>query len=213
MPRVTREQADSNRANITDASARLFRERGINGVSVAELMAAAGLTHGGFYRHFESKEALAAEAIGMAFDQSSERWHKRVEGSGDAASARKALVETYLSPAARGSAGAACPAATMARDVAREPEASPVRAAFNDGVEKLVEILASIQHEAETGRRSSKASEADRKQALADLALMVGGLVLAQATSGAPISDEILQAARERLALRPATTSSRSCAR
>ena len=70
MPRVTREQADSNKIAITEASARLFRERGIDSVSVAELMAAAGLTHGGFYGHFASKQELAGEACAFAFGRS-----------------------------------------------------------------------------------------------------------------------------------------------
>jgi len=85
MPRVSKQQSLSNRATITQAAARLFREHGIQGISVSDLMGAAGLTHGGFYGHFESKDALAVEACRLAFENSAERWTKavaRLSGAG-----------------------------------------------------------------------------------------------------------------------------------
>jgi TetR/AcrR family transcriptional repressor of nem operon len=191
MPRVSREQSDSNRVAITEASARLFRERGIQGVSVAELMGAAGLTHGGFYGHFASKDALAAEACSLAFAHSAERWRKRALDSADSHAARAALVEAYLSSKSRGSPGTSCPTTALAADVAREELGAPVRAAFVAGVDELMKILAGLQNRAEFG--------ADRREALADFSTMVGALILARATSGYGISDEILVAARERL--------------
>src|SRR6202161_4039484 len=101
MPRVSREQADRNRIAITEASARLFREQGVDNVSVAELMAAAGLTHGGFYGHFESKEELAGEACRWAFARSVERWKKRIAEKNDPGVARAALTDSYLSAQSR----------------------------------------------------------------------------------------------------------------
>src|SRR6202050_3032867 len=92
MPRVSREQTDHNRIAITAASARLFREQGVDKVSVAELMAAAGLTHGGFYGHFESKEKLATVACTKAFDEAVERWESRISATTDRKSALPALV-------------------------------------------------------------------------------------------------------------------------
>ena len=74
MPRVSKEQTDLNRSAIENVSAKLFREKGFNGVSVSDLMAAAGLTHGGFYGHFSSKDELAAVACANAFDHAVERW-------------------------------------------------------------------------------------------------------------------------------------------
>jgi TetR/AcrR family transcriptional repressor of nem operon len=198
MPRVSREQSEANRAAITAASARLFRERGIDGVSVADLMAAAGLTHGGFYGHFASKDALAAEACGAAFAHSVERWRKRVGDEDGAAAARAALVEGYLSAKSRGSPGTSCPAATLAGDVAREPSRAPVRAAYLDGIEHLVAILASVQPSGPHARQRG-AQPAQREGALADLASMVGALLLARATAEHAISDEFLAAARKRL--------------
>ena len=78
MPRVSRAQAEAHREAITDASARLFKEHGLKAVSVADLMGAAGLTHGGFYGHFESKDALAGAATAHAYGQAVERWRRRV---------------------------------------------------------------------------------------------------------------------------------------
>src|ERR1700712_5572689 len=97
MPRVSRAEADSHREAITDASARLFKERGLKGVSVADLMGAAGLTHGGFYGHFESKDALAAVACAKAFEQSGTRWQARVDDSANSADALKSIARAYLS--------------------------------------------------------------------------------------------------------------------
>jgi TetR/AcrR family transcriptional repressor of nem operon len=191
MPRVSKQQTESNLRAITEASSRLFRERGIKGVSVADLMAAAGLTHGGFYGHFESKEALAAAACRAAFEGSVVRWKARVAASADGAAARALLVERYVSANSRGSPGMSCPTAALAVDVAREPAESPVRAAFVAGNAALIDILASVQGAQDAG--------VARRDALADFATMVGALVLARATAGDAISDEFLKAGRERL--------------
>src|ERR1700742_973113 len=95
MPRASRQQVDHHRAAITEASARLFREHGIDNVSVAQLMAAAGLTHGGFYGHFESKDELAVESCRWAFNRSTERWKKRIAGKNERAGARAVLTDNY----------------------------------------------------------------------------------------------------------------------
>lgn len=191
MPRVSRQQADHNRAAITEASARLFRKRGVDNVSVAELMAEAGLTHGGFYGHFESKEELAGEACRWAFGRSAERWKKRIAAQDDASAARVALTESYLSSQSRSGPEGSCPATSLASDVMRKSADAPIRTAYVAGLEQLLKILASVQN---TGTPLT-----DREAALADFATMVGGLMLAKATQGEPISDEILAAARGRL--------------
>jgi TetR/AcrR family transcriptional repressor of nem operon len=191
MPRVSREQADHNKTAITEASARLFREHGVDNVSVAELMAAAGLTHGGFYGHFESKEELAGEACRWAFGRSAERWKKRIADKDDRSLARAALTDSYLSSQSRGGPDGSCPATSLAGDVARKPADAAMRTAYVAGIEELLKILAGVQ---DTG-----APRGDREAALADFATMVGGLILAKATQGEPISDEILAAARRRL--------------
>jgi TetR/AcrR family transcriptional regulator, transcriptional repressor for nem operon len=199
MPRVSRAEAETHREQITDASARLFRERGIRGVSVADLMGAAGLTHGGFYGHFESKDALAGIAVARAFEQSAERWHKRVAAAPDAPAGRATLIDKFLAPRSLKDVGMGCPSVSMATDVAREAAATPIRAAFGDGLEALVRILAEVEHGPDAVAR--------RSAALADYATMAGALLLARATEGTPLAPELLAAARERLlggAARPA---------
>ncbi|MGI4816125.1 MAG: TetR/AcrR family transcriptional regulator [Janthinobacterium lividum] len=177
MPRVSRQQTEQNRLAIEEASSRLFREQGLHGVSVAELMAAAGLTHGGFYGHFESKDALAALACTHAFEQSSQRWARHVarastaassagsassaeatdaqasRGAGQAAekSALRAIVDSYLNHRSRDHAGSGCPAAGLVADVAREAPDKPVHAAYVDGVKSLVDTLASLRRDTVNG--------------------------------------------------------------
>ncbi len=190
MPRVSRAEADHHREAITAASARLFKEHGLNGVSVAELMGAAGLTHGGFYGHFESKDALAGVAVAHAYEQSVQRWTKRVAGKA-ASAARAALVESYLTPQSLRNVGLGCPTVALAGDVARASGQAPIRGAYGKGLDDLVRILAAVEPHADPA--------AGRRAALADYATMVGALLLARATAGAPLSDELLAAARERL--------------
>jgi len=205
MPRVSRAEAESHRQQITEASARLFKERGINGVSVADLMGAAGLTHGGFYGHFESKDALAGEAAAHAFGQSAERWRKRVASQPDDAAGRALIVDRFLSAPSVKEVGLGCPSVSLAADVAREPVAAPIRRAYLDGLEALVEILAGVEDGPDAPAR--------RRAALADYATMAGALMLARATEGAPLSAELLGAARERLLRAPAPTSAPASAR
>jgi TetR/AcrR family transcriptional repressor of nem operon len=120
-----------------------------------------------------------------------QRWNKRVAEQHSTNSARTALVQGYLSAKSRASPGTSCPTAALAGDVARENPDAPVRAAFASGIEGLMRILESLE---QTG-----GGAADRRAALADFSTMVGALMLARATSGQGISDEILDAARQRL--------------
>ncbi len=191
MPRVSRAEAETHREQITEASARLFKERGVKGVSVADLMGAAGLTHGGFYGHFESKDALAGVAVARAFEQSAERWRKRVASKPDDAQRRALLVDKFLAHANVREVGLGCPSVSLATDVSREPAGAPIRTAFLDGLEALVEILAGVQ--------DGPDAHARRGAALADYATMTGAMLLARATEGTPLSAELLAAARARL--------------
>lgn len=185
MARASRAVADRHRTAIEAASARLFREYGLHGVSVAQVMADAGLTHGGFYGHFPSKDALAAAACKRAFEESDLRWRQRIAAAGDDhQAARRSLVEPYLSPAHRDHAGLGCPASALAGDVAREPADKPVRRAYLEGLKALIETW------------QSTAPGIDRQAALMDLATLVGAITLARATTGDPLSDDILDAAR-----------------
>ncbi|MCX2898246.1 TetR/AcrR family transcriptional regulator [Pseudomonas mandelii] len=187
MPRVSRKQAELNREIIVEAATHLLRERGLHGVSVIDVMAAAGLTHGGFYGHFESREALAQEASGRAFAQSLLRWQERMAAQPDKTAARRAVIEPYLSAASRDNPGDSCPVAAFVGDMCHEPVESPVRATFIEGLESLLETLVTLVDGSD--------DEQKRQQALMQYSLMVGALTLARATRGDPLSDEILQAA------------------
>ncbi|MHC8320685.1 TetR/AcrR family transcriptional regulator [Pseudomonas sp. GB2N2] len=188
MPRVSRKQADLNREIIVDAATRLFRERGLHGISVIDVMAAAGLTHGGFYGHFESKEALAQEASARAFQQSSERWKGWIAANEDKRAARQALITPYLSAASRDNPGDSCPVAAFAGDMCHEAADSGIRQTFVNGLDALLGTLGTLM---DTGDETR-----DRQQALVQYSLMVGALTLARATRGDALSDEILEAAR-----------------
>jgi TetR/AcrR family transcriptional repressor of nem operon len=191
MARVSRAQSDANRQTIEAVSARLFREQGLRGVSVDDLMAAAGLTHGGFYGHFESKDALAGVACAQAFKQSAGRWQDRIKGRPDRPAALKAIVEAYLSRRSRDDPGNSCPITALAGDVAREPEHKPIRAAFAAGIKEQLAVLASLQ--------PTDDPEAARDQAVVQLATLVGALLLARATRGDALSQRFLDAARAHL--------------
>ncbi|KPG97167.1 TetR family transcriptional regulator [Pseudomonas sp. RIT-PI-q] len=187
MPRVSRKQADLNREIIVEAATRLFRERGLHGISVVDVMGAAGLTHGGFYGHFESKEALAQEASGRAFAQAAGRWKERIAEHDDKTAARQALIAPYLSAASRDNPGDSCPVVAFAGDMCHEATESGLRETFMEGLNKLLDSFGSLMDSGDDAR--------DRQQALVQYSLMVGALTLARATQGEPLSDEILEAA------------------
>jgi len=192
MPRVSRAQTEKNHALIKQTSARLFRERGIGGVSVADLMAAAGLTHGGFYGHFDSKDALAAAACALAFEETDQRWRDRMREAPDKRAKRAKIAEGYLSERHRDHSDTGCAAVALAGDVAREPAEAPIRAAYTAGIKSQAAMLADVS--------DAPTAQARKRQALVQLSLMLGAVNLARATKGDPLSDEILAAAREFLA-------------
>jgi TetR/AcrR family transcriptional regulator, transcriptional repressor for nem operon len=192
MPRVSREQADKNRERIEAVSAQLFRERGLNGVSVADLMAAAGLTHGGFYGHFESKDELASIACRRAIEHMGQIWEKYIAAAaGDRLAARTAIVTQYLGTEHRDNPGLGCATAALAGDVAREAPDGPVRGGFIAGLKEMVAMWAT--------QLTTRDAEKKRRQALAQVSTLVGALILARAAQGDPLSDEILDAAIEDL--------------
>jgi TetR/AcrR family transcriptional repressor of nem operon len=191
MPRVSREQTDKNRLAIEAASARLFKQYGINGVSVSDIMASAGLTHGGFYGHFESKDELAAIACAQSFEQSVARWKALIKDDLDEAALVGALADHYLNERQRDEPGLGCPVTGLAADAGREPDAKPVRKVYAQGLKSLIDVLMSFSR--------ARQSKATRQRALARMSTLVGALTLARAVRGDPLSDEILMAARESL--------------
>lgn len=193
--KVSKTQAAENRAGIVDAAARLYREKGLSGVGVAEITRDVGLTHGGLYRHFESKDALAREACLRAFEWTITPLDGMEQPAADAqdgaAAHFRAMVHGYLSASHRDHPGEGCPAAALAADAARAgPEMSDI---FAQGVERNIQRFMAVLG-GDAGQK--------RSQTIATLSSMVGALVLARATAaGNPaLSEEILQTLREQLA-------------
>ena len=191
MPRVSKVQTEANHKAIEDAASRLFRERGLHGVTVAEVMAEVGMTHGGFYAHYASKDALAASACATAFAFADGKWRRRIEAAATPGEARQIIAERYLQPAHRDPSAASCPTATLATDVARADTSHPIRATYIQGLRTQVETLAALGDSGDPGR--------DRADACVRLATMMGALLLARACHGDPLSDEIAEAARTAL--------------
>ena len=191
--KVSKAQAAENREGIVDAAARLYREKGLDGVGVAEITRDAGLTHGGLYRHFESKDALAREACLRAFEWTITPLEGLASPEADGSSAHclRALVHGYLSVTHRDHPGEGCPAAALAADAARAgPEMSEV---FAQGVERNIQRFMGVLQGDEVTKRT---------ETIVTLSSMVGALVLARATAaGNPVlSEEILATLREQLA-------------
>ena len=137
--RLAKEKAAENRAKVVDAALGLFQRRGFADVGVAELMGAAGLTHGGFYNHFASKDALAAEACARSFARSAEAWAATSAAAESPATALDAIVADYLRPGPAGVCAPSCAAAALATDVGRAAADKPVRAAYAEGLAALAE--------------------------------------------------------------------------
>ena len=181
--KVTKEKAEENRQQVIETSSRLFREKGFDGVGVSTLMQAAGLTHGGFYKQFESKDDLIVKATKAALDQTVQRMSS-VLGKDKRRSLEKA-VNLYLSDQHRDGVAEGCAFAALGSDVARHgPE---VRRVMQRGIEDQLALLESV---VETEGKGSS-----REEAIATLATMVGALVLARAVENTALSSEILEAA------------------
>src|SRR5271170_5720247 len=189
--RITKEQAAENRARVVDAATELFREKGFDAVGVAELMRAAGMTHGGFYNHFESKEALEAAACEGVFAKSVAKVLAIAEIP-DAEDRRRAFEDyrsRYVSPAARDATAPSCPMVAFAGDVSRQ--SAEVREAYAAGLRAYLDAFA-------RAAASGDGREAGRGRAMRQFYELVGALTLARSVAAADpeLSDEILAAAR-----------------
>ena len=179
--RVSRAEAEQNRERIIAVAAKLFRERGFDGIGVAELMKSAGLTHGGFYGNFASKEDLMVQACTRALEGSVDTLQKAVDRGGK--DVLTEVASAYLSPAHRDRPGEGCAFAALGAEAARHD--SPLRGAFTQGVRSVVDML--------TRLLPGKSKRAKRERALTIYACMVGALVLARAVDDAELSEEVLR--------------------
>jgi TetR/AcrR family transcriptional repressor of nem operon len=175
MARSSRKDTELHRRQVIDGAATLLRERGVAGVNVGQLMGEAGLTHGAFYRHFASKDELVGLALEKALADQREWVSKLTE---------RELIEWYLSSGHRDDAAHGCTMSALGSEIGRADDAS--RETFAAGFGRYLDTLASIE-----GR--------EREEALARYATMVGALVISRATAGDPLSEEVLEAARQAL--------------
>ena len=203
MPRMSRAVAEQHRRQVIDNTSRLIREKGADQVSVPQAMAAAGLTHGGFYRHFSSKDDLIAQALTAAFaerrqamDQLADQPQSTGTHSADQ-SARAAFLATYLSEPHRDHPAHGCAAAALVADAARAEPGTPIRTAFTAGLRDLVEGFQQLNG-------TPNDADTDGATALAELSTLVGAVLLARASDDAALSQDILDAAHQYLNSRTA---------
>jgi TetR/AcrR family transcriptional repressor of nem operon len=179
--KVSKAMAAQHREALLTAACRLFREKGFDKVGIAEIAAAAGLTHGAFYTHFSSKEALCIEAITAMV-------RRTVEGL-KTAPALDVYFDAYLSPLHVLARGEGCPFAALGGDAVRQSEA--IRTSFSRGVEQLIDAFTQA-----AGSDDEPDSPARRARAINSLALLIGGLTLARSAASEGLRDEILSALR-----------------
>lgn len=180
--KVSREQAIKNRAHVVEVAGEQFRTHGFDGIGIADLMKAAGLTHGGFYANFASKDDLAAEAAGAALTQTTQRLQDETAG---AANRLDAVVDLYLSAAHRDGVAQGCVLAALAADAARG--SYKLHETFESGVENYLTLLTPLM---------PGATDADRREAaMGTLATLVGALILSRTVASPALSSELLTAA------------------
>lgn len=177
--KITKEKAAENRQLLIETAARLFREKGIDGVGVAEISKAAGLTHGALYAHFPSKDALAAEAMhfstGAAFGKLTAR-----------PVTLPALLDYYLAPEQRDNLAEGCPLAAAASEVARQDVS--IGASYTSGYRQMVDYI----------RSQLPAGDRQQQQAQAIMAALVGAISVSRNVykTDPRLADEVLESVR-----------------
>jgi TetR/AcrR family transcriptional regulator, transcriptional repressor for nem operon len=178
--RVSREQVAENRRRILESAGRLFRARGFEAVTVAEVMHAAGLTHGGFYGHFKSKDDLIAHTLAHALLAGEKRQQSRT------AFDLARYARSYLSPRHRDDLDDGCPTAALGADAIRQGPAA--RAAMTAGLRRRIELLCEVVPGASAAEK--------RRVAIGSWAAMVGAVILARLSDDPQLSDEVLDQTR-----------------
>lgn len=182
--KVSRQQAERNRREVVASAARLFREHGFDGIGLGEVMRAAGLTHGGFYKQFDSKEGLVREAMAAALERSRAQWRERLASS--AGDPLPTLVEGYLSPAHRDNPADGCAFAALAAEAARRSDPQ-LREVFEEQARGYLDMLCSMLDD--------QPGASSRDRALAMLSTLVGALLMSRVVVDPQLSDDFLRAA------------------
>ncbi len=185
--RVTPATLASHRAALLDQAARLFRRQGLDGVNVAEISHAAGLTHGAFYGHFPSKLDLAAEACGKSMQDGAAHWRARaISARARGQDPLTAIIDGFLTPQHRDTPEDGCTLTALGGEIVRA--APKLRAALDDGVAALTAVL----EEELAAHRPNLAQDARAATALAVLSGLVGGLIVARACTSPERSEAAL---------------------
>ena len=178
--RMSQEEKTKSHARIVTSAARLFRERGLGGASVIDVMTDAGMTHGGFYKHFDNKDALIERALESAFDEFVKNFDANLTESEIAASRARYLSREHMAQPGRG-----CPVAALGSEIARE--SNTLKAAFGAGVRRVIKAIA-------VSRAGSPAAR--RKAAIREFSMLVGAIVIARSTDS-ELADQVLAACKE----------------
>jgi TetR/AcrR family transcriptional repressor of nem operon len=193
--KISRAQAQENKNRIVATAAQLFRERGFEGVGVVELMHAAGLTHGGFYNHFDSKRQLEEEACAHSFGEALGPLSRigELDSGRERRAAFASYVESYLKPRDAGAAAPRCPFVMFGSDMPRQDEGT--RGVFGKGLRDYLEKFVAAL------RRKSKKPEETRADAVFAMTAMVGAATLAYGVDDIDrdLAQEIRAIVRERL--------------
>lgn len=193
--RYSKEHKQETHARIVKKAATRLREKGAHGIGVADLMKDAGLTHGGFYAHFDSREALVIEAFNYAMDRANERWRK-ITAEVPPEKRLATIVDGYLSATHRDDPGQGCAVPALGAEIARE--SLKTRKAFALKLDQMIDMI--------TDQIQDVPRKTARKQAMAALATMMGTIVMSRIAGNGEMSDEILSAGREAVMGRAAVT-------
>lgn len=180
--RVSRMQAEANRERVIDVASRLFREHGFDGIGLKDLMKGAGLTQGGFYKQFESKEDLATLASRRALESATDRW---AAAAADKLDPLEAVMRFYLSKDHMDEKEEGCPLVALGSDAARQT--AEVRRPFEDGIRAHFELLKQMIRKGD--------EKAVREKAMAILSMMVGAVTLSKIIEDEQLSSDVLDAA------------------
>ena len=193
--KVSKETVEQNRERVIATAARLFRERGIDGIGLVELMKAAGLTPGGFYRQFKSKDDLVLQAVKRAYKEMSEDIAGRIAASDDPL---ETLVRYYVSDYHRDEPGLGCSLAAMAADAARHDDPA-LRQCFGTIVRNYIGLLTKLV--------PGHSAKAKRSAAITSLAEMIGSVILSRVVPDPALSGEIIDTVSNDLVKRHAKSS------
>ncbi len=185
--KTSRAQVEQNRENLLKAASEGFRRKGFDGIKLSEIMSDVGLTHGGFYNYFASKDDLVARACEMSLARQADKL--RAAKDGDPATELTAYFERYLTAENRDDPGQACVFPSLAADVSRQ--GAPVKRVFTEGLADYLGALGDISDK--TGDKSQP------ENAIAILSTLVGAMVLARAVDDTDMSDAILKIAKDSL--------------